>query len=155
MFRYKVRPAGVADFTAVYKMNERLLGSAVPKKVAERVYRNTLMDADQAVLVIIHSGHAVGYIHARQVTNLLGEIYTEIAGIAVYDYYVDKNACTELVNAAVKWSAQMLSASVRINEYSVGLKKKLLDIGFRENDRGGLEKIIISERKNHYERMYT
>lgn len=155
MFRYKVRPAGVADFTAVYKMNERLLGSKLPKRDAERAYRNTLMDADQTVMVIIHSGNAVGYIHARQITNLLGEMYTEIIGIAVYDYYADKNACTELVNAVVKWSAQMLSSSVRINAYSGGLKEKLLNIGFRENERGGLEKIITSERKNNYERMYT
>lgn len=43
MFKYKVRPAGVADFTAVYKMNERILGSKVSKKEAERVYRNTLI----------------------------------------------------------------------------------------------------------------
>lgn len=82
-------------------------------------------------------------------------MYTEIIGIAVYDYYVDKKACTELVNAVVKWSAQMLSKSVRINAYSSGLKQKLLDIGFCGNDCGSLEKIIISERKNHYERMYT
>jgi len=155
MFKYKVRPAGVADFTAVYKMNERILDSKVSKKEAERVYRNTLMDAEQAVLVIIHSGNAVGYIHAIQITNLIGEMYTEIIGIAVYDYYVDKKACTELVNAVVKWSAQMLSKSVRINAYSSGLKQKLLDIGFCGNDCGSLEKIIISERKNHYERMYT
>lgn len=50
MFKYKVRPAGVADFTAVYKMNERILDSKVSKKEAERVYRNTLMDADQAYI---------------------------------------------------------------------------------------------------------
>ena len=154
MFKYRIRPAGVKDFAAVYKMNERLLGSTITKNDAERVYRSTLMDADQTVLVIIHSGNAVGYIHARQVTNLLGEMYTEIASIAVYDYYVSRNACTELVNAVVKWSAQMLSSSVLIYSYSDELKEKLLDIGFREN-RGGLEKIIISERKKYYERMYT
>lgn len=154
MFKYTIRPAGVKDFTAVYKMNQRLLGSTLPKSDAERVYRSTLMDADQTVLVIIHSGNAVGYIHARQVINLLGEMYTEIVSIAVYDYYIGRNACTELVNAVVKWSAQMLSSSVLIYSYSDELKEKLLDIGFREN-RGGLEKNIISGRKNHYERMYT
>ncbi|MBD5129184.1 MAG: hypothetical protein HDT43_04595, partial [Ruminococcaceae bacterium] len=145
-----IRPAGVADFTAVYKMNERLLGSVIPKSIAETVYRSAITDAAQTVLVIMHSGNAVGYIHARQVADLLGAMHTEIVSIAVYDYYINRSAYTELVNAVLKWSAQMLSSSVRI---CGGLKEQLLDIGFCEN--GCLEKNIMVERKDHYERMYT
>lgn len=150
-----MRPASVADFAAVYRMNERISGISIPKKEAERAYKNTLTDAAQAVYVIIHSGNAVGYIHAIQVTSLLGEMHTEISDIVVYDYYVDKNAYTELVNAVLKWSEQMLSKSVLINTASNVIWRQLLDNGFCGSDRKGLDKIILSERKNIYERMYT
>ncbi len=155
MFKFKVRPASVADFAAVYRMNERISGKSVPKKEAEKAYGNTLMDAAQAVFVIIHSGNAVGYIHAIQIIGLLGEMHTEILDIVLYDYYVDKNACTELVNAVLKWSEQMLSESVHINTASDVIKQQLLDNGFCGSDRRGLDKITLSERKNIYERMYT
>ncbi|MCM1164880.1 MAG: GNAT family N-acetyltransferase [Lachnospiraceae bacterium] len=151
MFKYKVRPASVADFPALRKLKERLYGSPITKSRVEAVYKNTLADAGQAVFVAVHSGNVVGYIHARQVTALFEERYTEIAEIAVYDYYADKNACSELVSAVEKWSAQMLSSSVRINVHDGKQMEMLLNIGFHGSRRGGLEKIIYSERKNCYE----
>lgn len=154
MYKYKVRPAGIADFAAVYRMNERILGISISKNKAEKAYKKTLMDASQAVFVAIHSGNAVGYIHAAQITSLFGEMHTEILNIAVYDFFVDKNAYAELVNAVLKWSGQMLSESVHINTASDVIRQELLDNGFCGSDRRGLEK-IISERKNIYERMYT
>lgn len=135
MFCYTVRPAGIADARCVYKMN-RLLGSELSEEQSEKSFRNILNDSEQTVLLIIHSGNAVGYIHARQVNNLYEETHTHIVSLAVYEYYRDKNAADVLVKAAEQWSRQMLSAFVR--SYCAELK----NFGYRESAPGRLEKTL-------------
>lgn len=136
MFGYTVRPAGIADAQYVYRMNVRLLGSALSEEQTERAFRSILLDAEQTILLIIHSGNAVGYIHVRQVNNLYEETHTEIVSFAAYEYYRDKNAVSELVKAAEQWSRQMLSAFVRSG--CVELK----NLGYRETVPGRMEKYL-------------
>ncbi|MDE7362558.1 MAG: hypothetical protein K2N38_11570 [Oscillospiraceae bacterium] len=136
MFGYTVRPAGIADVQYVYRMNTKLLGSALSEKQSEKAFRSILFDAEQTVLLVIHSGNAVGYIHAQQVNNLYEEMHTRIVSFAVYEYYLDKKAVDELVKAVEQWSRQMLSAFVRSD--CVEMK----NFGYREITPGRLEKTL-------------
>lgn len=136
MFDYTIRPAGVADAQYVYRMNVKLLGSALSEEQTEKAFRDILSDAEQTILLIVHSGNAVGYIHARQVNNLYEETHTEIVSFAAYEYYRDKNAVGELVKAAEQWSRQMLSSFVRSDRI------ELINFGYRETAPGRAEKIL-------------
>lgn len=142
MFNYTVRPAGIADTAAIYRMNVKLFGAALSEERAAKAYRDILIDAEQIILAAVHSGNIVGYIHARQVCGLTEEMHTEVIGIAAYEYYLDKNARSELIAAMVQWSAQILSRFVRFRTgvYDEKLKTELLKAGFREAAHGSLER---------------
>ena len=145
MFKFTVRPAGIADFTAIYKLNSLILGSKLETEAAERVYRNILSDPEQILFAVIHSGNVIGYTHVRQVNNLFEERYSEIVSIAIYDYYLDKNADSELLGAAGKWSEQMLSNKIIFsrNAGKSVSSSSLLKNGFGEYALEGYEKILL------------
>lgn len=141
MLRYKVRPAGIADAKYVYKMNVRLNGTSLTETQSKGIFRDIIIDADQTILLIIHSGNAVGYIHARQVNNLIDARHTEIVSFAVYEYYRERNALRELVNAVEQWSRQMLSLFVRSDRI------ELKEFGYHVTAHGRVEKIYSEADK--------
>jgi len=134
MFNYTVRPAGLGDSVAIYKLTVKMLGSKLTFDDMEDIYRNILIDPMQTILVAVHSGRIVGYIHARQVNNLYEEVHTEVEGYALYDYYRERGADKALFCALEKWSVQMTSRKIVVGLDAANSEtvKNLLEIGFRE-----------------------
>lgn len=144
MFKFTVRPAGFGDFSAIYNLSVKALGSGHEPDVMVNIYRNILTDSEQIILAAVHSGRIVGYIHARQVNNLCEEVYTEIAAYAMYDYYRENGADKALLSALEKWCVQMTSRKIVVgaNAHIPGTEKYLLEKGFRGRTSESFEKIL-------------
>lgn len=145
MFIFTVRPAGFGDFSAIYNLSVKKLGSELDSEVMEKAYRNILTDSEQIILAAVHSGRIVGYIHARQVNNLYEEVHTEVAAYAMYDYYRENGADRSLLGALEKWSIQMTSRKMIIgsNARYPEAEIYLLENGFRKLASGSFEKILF------------
>lgn len=145
MFKYNVRCAKCGDAASVYNLSAKILGSKLDRESFDAVYRSVLNRPEQTVLVVIHSGRIVGYIHARQVNNLYEEAHTEVEGYALYEYYRENNAAGELFGALEKWSVQMVSKKIvlKFGAYTPDVKGYLLENGFRESAPGCYEKYLF------------
>ena len=145
MFQFTIRAAKHSDAEAVCRIAGTVLNSELPPDMLKRLYAKIIEDVEQIVMVAINSAHTVGFIHARQVKDLVLGKYTEIAAIALLPYYQKRGGGTSLLLGAEQWSRQMLTSKLKcIPKNDVTAIKQLLTVcGYEENVSGVLEKIII------------
>ena len=143
MFRFTIRAAKHSDAEAVCRIAGTVLNSELPPDMLKRLYAKIIEDVEQIVMVAINSAHTVGFIHARQVKDLVLGKYTEIAAIALLPYYQKRGGGTSLVFGVEQWSRQMLTPDIRCKSDNVAVKQLLKGCGYTQNGNDIFEKTIV------------
>lgn len=144
MFRFKIQTARHSDVKAVARLCREELSSELSPDKMNTIFTEFLVDAEQIVLVAFTSGHVAGFIHARQVSDLVLGRYVEIVGIAMLEYYKRSRGGTSLILGVEKWCSQMQHHKTVcfLKSESEAMRSLLIHCGYRENGFGAFEKYI-------------
>ncbi|MDE6726684.1 MAG: GNAT family N-acetyltransferase [Oscillospiraceae bacterium] len=145
MFRFNIMAAKHSNAKEVCKISQKVLGAEMPFEKMKTLFVEIIEDIEQIIMIAVHSGHTVGFIHARIVRDLVRGRYTEIVGIALLPYYRNRGCGISLIFAAEQWSSQMLVNKLQCNLKSdnEAVKSLLKKCGYLENGLEAFEKTIL------------
>lgn len=145
MFRFNIMAAKHSNAKGVCNVAQRVLGAELPPEKMQKLFVEIIEDVEQIIMIAVHSGHTVGFVHARIVRDLVCGRYTEIVGIALLPYFRKRGCGISLMFAAEQWSSQMLVNKLQCNLKSDNetVKSLLIKCGYLENGLGAFEKTIV------------
>lgn len=145
MFQFTIQAAKHNNFDAVCKIARNVLNSGLSADSFKKQYLKIIEDVDQIIMIAINSGHTIGFIHARRMSDMINGSYTEIVGIALLPYYQRRGGGTLLLLGVEQWSRQMLTPDIKciLNHENKAVQKLLTSCGYDENDSGVYEKTIV------------
>ena len=145
MFQFTVQSANHSNVEAVCKISRKVLNSPLQIERMRRIYVEIIEDIEQIVMIAVHAGKAVGFIHAHRVNDLLCGTYSEISNVALLPYYQRRGAGTLLVLGVEQWSRQMITPDLKciLKSENEAVAALLKGCGYVENGLGAFEKTIV------------
>ena len=145
MFRFTIQAAKHSDADAVCRIASTVLNSDIPSDKMKKLYYEIIEDVEQIVMVAVNSGHAVGFIHARRISDLVYGSYTEMVTTALLPYYQKRGGGTSLLLGVEQWSRQMLTPELKciLKNDNEAVKRLLKSCGYIQNGLGVFEKTIV------------
>lgn len=145
MFQFTVQSADHSNIDAVCKISQRVLNSELPSDKLTKQYLAIIEDIEQIVMIAENSGHTVGFVHARRVSDLVYGNYAEIVAIALLPYYQRRGGGTSLMLGIEQWSKQMLTSELKCFPKSdnIAVRQLLIGCGYAESKPGIFAKTIV------------
>lgn len=145
MLQFTIQAAKHKDAKAVCRICGEVLSPELSPDKTEAMFTKIIEDLDQIVMVAFTSGHVAGFIHARQVRDLVLGQYVEIVRIAMSEYYQRKSGGTSLIFGVEQWCSQMQNHKVRcfLKSENEAMRSLLTRCGYQENGVGAFEKYIV------------
>lgn len=142
---FTIQAAKHKDAKAVSRICGEVLSPELPPDKTEAMFTKIIEDLDQIVMVAFTSGHVAGFIHARQVRDLVLGQYVEIVRIAMSEYYQRKSGGSSLIFGAEQWCGQMRNHKMMcfLKSKNEAMRSLLTRCGYRENSVGAFEKYIV------------
>lgn len=145
MLRFTIQAAKHNDAKAVCRICREVFSTALPPDKMTATFTGIIEDIEQIVMVAVISGHAAGFIHARQVRDLVLGKYVEIVCIAMSEYYQRKSGGSSLVFSVEQWCSQMRNNKMIcfLKSENEAMRSLLTRCGYQENGVGAFEKYIV------------
>lgn len=142
---FTIQSAKHKDAKAVSRICGEVLSPELTPDKTEAMFTKIIEDLDQIVMVAFTSGHVAGFIHARQVRDLVLGKYVEIVCIAMSEYYQRKGGGTSLIFGVEQWGSQMRNNKTicYLKSENDAMRSLLTRCGYQENGVGAFEKYIV------------